>query len=171
MARFRRNLSPIISIKHFIARTALNIASGILVSQNLVNAVAQNAVVNVEDVVEGSLVKAIWIESWYQNTDVTNSTTTFIMTVEKVPSGQLPMTFAQSLALQAYPNKKNILYTTQGIIGARRDGNGQLPIFRQWIKIPKGKQRIGLGDKIVLNHSSLGASAQICGMSIYKEYK
>jgi len=81
------------------------------------------------------------------------------------------MTHAQSQILHDYPNKKNLFKTSQGLLG---DANSNaVPIFREWIAIPKGKQRIGLGDTLVFNLAALGEMDQdveVCGLVIYKEY-
>ncbi len=79
------------------------------------------------------------------------------------------MTLAQSQNLGAYPNKKNILYTTQGILADANDGGPTIPLIRGWIKIPKGKQRMGLDDRIVVNITAVGA-LRLCGISTFKEY-
>ncbi len=93
----------------------------------------------------------------------------FTLTVEKKRTTETDMTNAQSANLQSYPNKKNILYTTQGIVNSTHTGPA-IPIIRQWIKIPKGKQRFGLGDQFMVNLNSGGGSLQTCGIFIYKEY-
>ncbi len=73
-------------------------------------------------------------------------------------------------ALGTFDNKKNILYTTQGL--APNDGVGQpVAVIRQWFKIPKSKQRFGLGDKIRLAIASRGDGViTYCGFATYKEY-
>ncbi len=78
------------------------------------------------------------------------------------------MTYAQSLNLGAYPNKKNILYTTQGVIGGR--DTQAIPVMRQWLLIPKGKQRMGLADKVEVTIASTGTAMQRCGIFTFKEY-
>ena len=93
-----------------------------------------------------------------------------VSTVEKLTSGASEMTSVQASLLNEYPNKKNIFQTSQGLIG---DANtNPIPVFREWIKIPKGKQRMGLGDKLVLNIAARGEAAndiEVCGFYIYKE--
>jgi len=45
------------------------------------------------------------------------------------------------------------------------------PILRQWVKIPKTKQRFGLKDKLVLQVFAQGAlDLTACGFELYKEY-
>ena len=104
--------------------------------------------------------------SWISSTDTAIGS--FTITIEKNAAGAANMTAAQSVALHAYPNKKNILYTTQGL-SAGSVSNPQ-PVVRQWIKIPKGKQRFGLGDRLTINILATATNLQFCGQFIYKSY-
>ncbi len=117
----------------------------------------------------GATVKAVWLELWYL---MSGSQPGFqVSTFEKIVAGQDSPTSAQMSDLQGYPNKKNILQTYQGLVG---DANSNpIPVFRGWIKIPKGKQRMGLGDSISVNVAARGEAGndlEICGMAIFKEY-
>ncbi len=77
------------------------------------------------------------------------------------------MTFTNSATLDSYTNKKNLLYITQGV---SPDANGNpVPVLRQWFKIPKGKQRFGLADALILNLSANVEDMTHCGVFIYKE--
>jgi len=78
------------------------------------------------------------------------------------------MNYANSIALDSYVNKKNILYTTMGLVGPNDEQ--PLPIIRQWFKIPKGKQRMGSNDTIKLNISAITNGLNYCGFSTNKEY-
>ncbi len=163
--------APIHSVKHFVPTAITNVTSGAIVNLLVVDAVVASAVNLATEVNEGSVIKAVWLELWGFGVGASNTGQTFIVTVEKTVAGQTSMTHAQALALMTYPNKKNVLYTTQGVTGARIDGNNSIPVLRQWIAIPKGKQRFGLGDQFVVNVASVVETFQICGMFIYKEYQ
>ncbi len=81
------------------------------------------------------------------------------------------MNAADATALHDYDNKKNILFTAQGLL-TPNDG-GQVPVLRGWYKIPKGKQRFGLKDKLsvaVRNNNATAIDINFCGLAIYKEY-
>ncbi len=126
---------------------------------------------NTRDVEEGALVKAIFCEMWLSNNGAAGVTGQFTLIVEKKPAGATAITVAQMANLSAYPNKKNILYTTQGIIGTSASGP-TVPVIRNFILIPKGKQRMGLGDQMILTISNIsGETLQRCGFFTYKEYK
>ncbi len=132
----------------------------------LVEAVAVQNVTASRHVVQGASVKAIYIEMWILAGGQQPGSIT--MTVEKLPAGATAPNFTDMATLNSYKNKKNIFYTTQGVTG---DANSNpIPFLRQWIKIPKGKQRMGLGDLIIATLSANVEDATHCGLIIYKSY-
>ncbi len=144
------------------------VASASVTNHTLISAVAVQDVNSAVEVTEGHLVKAIWIERWIVG-DAASESPSFVSIVAKVPAEATLPTFTNMTTLDAYPNKKNILYTTQGLIAQANDN--PTPIIRQWIKIPKGKQRFGLGDKLVVSIAAIGSPGLIgCGIGIYKSY-
>jgi len=163
-------VAPINSVKHFVPRPAIEISAGARFNMDAVKAVVAPGSAIVQNVIEGAIVKAIHIELWMIHKGLTALTTQFILTVEKVPVNAILSTFSNMLNLQAYNNKKNILYTTQGVIGSSVDGP-TIPIIRNWILIPKGKQRMGLGDQIIITVATVTQDLEVCGMFIYKEYR
>ncbi len=158
---------PINSEKHYRAISLATITENTVQSFALVTAVANPSVSS--EVRVGAIVKAVHVELWYLG-DAAQAVFQ-VSTFEKLVSGQDSATSVQMSALHDYPNKKNIFETTQGLVG---DNNSNpIPAFRHWIKIPKGKQRMGLGDSIVLNVAARGETnndLEVCGMAIYKEY-
>ncbi len=168
MARHRM-LAPITSIKHYVALTNTIIATGALLTTTIAEGVQAPATANAFSVLNGSIIKAIFIERWILGNDVTGNSGQFTLVVEKKPSDSPDITVTNMLNLGVYNNKKNILYTTQGIIGSSIDGSPGIPLIRGWIKIPKGKQRMGLGDKIDVTVNAVGP-LRVCGIVTYKEY-
>ena len=167
MPRHRRMVAPINSIKHYVNIENNQIASGAVLATNVVDAVATTS--SAEDVVEGSIVKAIFFERWIKSQAAAGEDTKFQYLIEKVPSNQSSVTFAQMNTLDSYPNKKNVLFYSQGVIGDLTTQS--IPVVRNWFLIPKGKQRMGFGDKITSTLSATSAVLQNCGFSTYKEYK
>ncbi len=169
----RRMVAPINSIKHYVHTSQGIIAAGTVGNIVLVDTVSVSAAGAAStDVEEGAIVKAVFIEWWILNDAVGDATTQFTISIEKLPTGNPLMTFTQSQNLGAYTNKKNVLYVTQGLINSPTSA-GAVPIFRAWVLIPKGKQRFGLGDRIVTNISNIAGSTGLtrCGISTFKEYK
>ncbi len=165
-------LAPINSIKHYVHQTNANIVSGAIRNEVLADAVTVAAAgANAFDVTEGSLVKAVHLDYWLLNEGSTGTNTQCNAILEKVPSNQAAVTAGQIVNLGAYPNKKNVLHSFQGNISAAIDGVSSLPYMQGWFKIPKGKQRMGLGDRIVMSILSSGTTIAICGLCTYKEYQ
>ncbi len=162
-------VAPINSIKHYVALTNASIASGAISNTTQINAVVAPATSNAFDVIQGAVIKAIYVELWLGSNEAGASESQFVVTVEKKRDSEPNMTNAQALNLGSYPNKKNILYTTQGIVGSLAV-TGAVPIIRQYILIPKGKQRFGLEDELMVNIAAVG-SLQRCGITTYKEYR
>ncbi len=167
MARHKM-LAPIVSRKHYAYRTNTAVASGAAVTTTLVDAVVAPAQTAATNVVEGAVVKAVYCEFWVKSNASAGTDTQFDLYIYKTPAGATAMTFAETVNAGAFLNKKNILYSTQGVIG---DLTTQaIPLIREWIKIPKGKQRFGLGDKFHVTFSTTGDAAQFCGFVTFKEY-
>ncbi len=161
-------MRPIIhSTKHYVQTSLSTVTTGTVLSINLVVGVPVSDKDNVIEVEEGASVKAIFVELWVIGS---SSNQFFTITLAKYPSNASVPTVADMAALGDWDNKKNILYTTQGL--ASNDGiAAPIPLIRQWFKIPKGKQRFGLNDRIRLMVASRGdASLIVCGMATYKEY-
>ncbi len=166
----RRMLAPINSIKHYVPQSLSTIASGTVTGRSVLNTVAPPATASSDEVRIGAVVKAVYIEVWLIGGEVSGTNTSFLVAIEKRPSGAPAMTFANTQNLNAYGNKRNILYTTQGVVGSDQGGQGAVPVVRGWFKIPKGKQRMGQTDRIVCNISALANALIFCGQFIYKEY-
>ncbi len=169
MLHRRRLFPPINTIKHYVAKTNTAVASGGLVSEFIADAVVAPATASSFSVREGSIIKAVHVEVWIIGDEVTDTTSQFVFVVEKAPGNTAAITVTNLLNLGAYANKKNILYTSQGVLGAGIDGNGAIPVFRGWIMIPKGKQRMGLDDSIRWHLTGVG-SLRVCGLVTYKEW-
>ncbi len=164
-------VAPIHSVKHYVHRTNTVISSGNLAALVLVDAVAVSAAgANAFDVVEGSLVKAIHLDHWIINNAATGINTQFQAILEKVPTGAPGVTAGEIVNLGSYDNKKNVLHSFQGNLSAGIDGANATPYMQGWFKIPKGKQRMGLGDRIILSMLTTGQSCESCGLVVYKEY-
>ncbi len=119
-----------------------------------------------KDVVTGSIIKAVFVEMWVRAGDTAGGST--LISLIKIPGdGALP-TFAEMVALNDYTNKKNILYHTQGITNDQ-DADA-IPFMRGWFKIPKGKQRFGLADRLILSISAQALDNIVCGFATYKAY-
>ncbi len=160
--------APINSIKHLVQHTEFTVSSATVTTQTDVKGRQFESSVNsADDVVQGSVIKAIFIELWLVTASA--ATGSFVVMFEKAPAGATSPTFTNMTTLDAYPNKKNVLYITQGLLGDST--SNPTPVYRDWLKIPKGKQRFGLNDDFKINIAALGAAdIKGCGITIYKVY-
>jgi len=161
--------SPINSRKHIVQDTQTVVTSATVNTQVLVRGKQLQFVDSAFEVVEGAVVKAVYLERWIGSNTGIEPAGSVVMILEKAPAGVANPTFTEMTTLDAYANKKNILYTTQGIV-ASNTGN-PIPFARQWFKIPKGKQRMGLEDEIRVTIAAIGTEdLSFCGMAVYKSY-
>ncbi len=155
------------SEKHYVQQSITPIASGAInVTTCIITAKAQS-VGGANEVRIGSSVKAIYIERWIRGSDA-GVGSSYILAVEKSPAGSADLAAGSIAALDGYANKKNVFFTSQGLIND--DTNDATPVLRQWIKIPKGKQRFGQGDTLKIALFAQGGSLDFCGLQIFKEY-
>ncbi len=153
------------SIKHYVQPGLRTVTSGGVESHVIAD--AQAAATNNDDVLEGSSIKAIYVEHWIRASGA--SPGAFIVCVSKVPGTGIPFTVAQMAALFDAENKKNIIFTSQALVNDN-DADA-IAIHRGWLKIPKTKQRMGLGDRWILSTSAIGVDMTVCGFDTYKEYR
>ncbi len=159
-------MKPIIhSTKHYVQQTRSQVATVAIANLDIALSVESTTANLVDEVVEGAVVKAVFIEMWILDTSADGS---FVISLEKRPGGVAAMNFTNSNTLGTYNNKRNLLYVTQGLSPNNGVGN-PVPIIRQWFKIPKGKQRFGLGEKLMLNITNNGLNdLEFCGFMTYK---
>ncbi len=157
-------MRPVINTeKHYLQVSLGTVASGAITAITLAQAVA--APTTLAQVREGAVISAIYIEMWITGDDAVQGTS--IVTLEKLPGSATAMTTTESAALGAYDNKKNVFFTQMGLTPP----NTQYPMasVKGWFKIPKGKQRFGLEDSLVLNIHGQSDGVTFCGFATYKE--
>ncbi len=153
------------SEKTYLHTPAAVITSGAGHEIDVVTAIAKGvAPASADEVHEGDSVKAVYLEFWYSGVTADK---TLACAFVKLPGGAASPTFAEMANMSAYVNKKNVLEFHQGLAPT---GGNVVPMFRHWVKIPKGKQRMGLGDKLILKSVAVGTNVNICGVSTYKAY-
>lgn len=169
MARRRgMGLSPIDSVKHIVQQEATTTTSTNVRNIVVADVVARGTTrTNAFDIWEGAKLFQCYIELWLNGLGSTNPAK-FQLVIMKLTAGQTPPTFTEMSNLTSYEGKKNILFTSQGIVGAA--GNQSIPILRDWYKIPKGKQRFSIGDSVNVILAVTNESVQSCGLVIFKEY-
>ncbi len=163
-------MRPIIhSKKHIVQVSQATVAQAAVVNTALVVATEAGSSTPT-NVIEGAIVKNCYVEFWVSQ-DSASVVGSYTIALFKDPGNNAGMTTGEMAALHDYTNKKNILFTAQGLL-TPNDG-GQVPVLRSWYKIPKGKQRFGLGDRLTLsirNNNSTAIDINFCGLAIFKEY-
>ncbi len=161
---------PINSVKHYVQTTQTSVSALNSSSVNLISAVARADLQagNAQEVAQGSIIKAIFIEYWVLGDEMSNAHSTFQFAITKLSGADAGPTFAEMNALHGYVNKKNVFMYSQGLVAG--DKANPTPVVRQWIKIPKGKQRFGLLDRLAITFTGLTGDVQFCGFATYKEY-
>ncbi len=158
----------ITSQKHIVQRSLLLVQEQTKDIVLIANAVEAQSTTPVE-VAVGAVIKAVWIELWFMGESAQPCTATWIL--EKTQNAVTGATQAQMQDLHDYNNKRNIFKMGQGLIG---DSNSNpIPVIREWVKIPKGKQRFALGDALRFNISVIGETdngLELCGFALFKEY-
>ncbi len=157
--------APVTSVKHYVQESLATVLSGAGKNIPIAFAVPVADTNLATEVREGSVIKAVYIEMWIRAGD-TAPGSTLVSFVKQTDSQS--MTFADSVNLNGYTNKKNIFYHTQGLTNDQ-DADA-ISFVRGWFKVPKGKQRMGAGDKLSLMISAQAIDNIICGFMTYKEY-
>ncbi len=161
--------APIHSKKHIVQISQSTVSQAAAASTSLVQAIEGQSSTPTQ-IEEGAIVKACYVEFWVSQ-DSASVVGSYTVVLFKDPGGNAGLNAAQMAALHDYDNKKNILFTAQGLL-TPNDG-GQVPVIRGWYKIPKGKQRFGLLDElkvVIRNNNATAIDQNFCGLAIYKEY-
>ncbi len=152
------------SKKHYVQKSLSTVLAG--QANDTIIAFAKELADAKDEVLVGNSIKAVFVEMWVRAGDTSPGSS--LLTLYKMPGDGSVMTFADQIDLHAYNNKKNILYHTQGLTNDQ-DADA-IPFIRQWFKIPKSKQRMGLGDALRLSISAQALDNIVCGFMTYKEY-
>ncbi len=154
------------STKHYVQYSILTVTGGAVVDKTVAVAVGVSDKNIVDEVEEGNSIKAIYVELWGRAGSTTPASGQLIFYKKE---GDMSAPSATDMAaLGSWDNKKNILYTTMGLFNDQ-DADA-IPLYKGWIKIPKGKQRMGLKDAFRWAAFSPTIDLQLCGFATYKEY-
>ena len=170
MARFHRMVAPIVTRKHIIPQGIQAVAAGAIFNMPIATAVDAPVNTSNTQVAIGSVIKAVYLEMWVRGDDETAPPANAQVSFEKLSGSSTSMVFSDGPLLNIYDNKSSIFYVTQGLVSAGTANSG-IPFLRGWFKVPKGFQRMAIGDRLVLNIIALNHDLEICGISVFKEYQ
>ncbi len=161
---------PIQTRKHYVQVGVTATAVGGIAVLKI--ATAKDTPVNTafDEVAIGSVIKAVYIEMWTRGDDETGPPANVSINFEKLNGSSTSQIFAEGASLNVYDNKSNVFYVTQGLTSAGTANSG-IPFLRGWFKVPKGFQRMAIGDRLVLNILALNHDLESCGIFVYKEYR
>ncbi len=165
--RHRGKQAVINTIKHMVTETNTAVASGARKTVIVANCVVAPANADTTQVKEGSVIQALHLELWIRGEGADGVDTQQNVYVEKVPAAATAMTYTQALNPMSYPNKRNIIFSSQGVLGDKT--TNPIAILNGWYLVPKGKQRMALGDKWIITIAATGQPVGVCGLWIYKE--
>jgi len=152
--------------KHYIQWTVTPVSVGTTVTEDIITSVSVVDKNIAPEIREGAIVSAVYVELWVIGQS-DSASGNVLVSLYKTSGGDTSMTQAEHIALNSYDNKKNVFYHTQGITN---DGVANAtPFVRDWFKIPKGKQRMGLNDRFKMAVSTEAEAVNFCGFSTYKE--
>ncbi len=159
-------MRPVIhSEKHIIQNTLSTVAAGALEVHTIAKAVDTVGSANT-DVRVGSTIKAIQIEDWVRTGDTASGS--FVYIIAKLPGGVSNPSTTNMANLNDWSNKNNVFYVTQGL--SNDQDADAINISNAFMKIPKGKQRMALGDEWITCLFAQALDQNHCGKFIYKEY-
>ncbi len=155
------------SKKHYVQNSIETIMASAVETKSIIVSVEAKDVDLANEVTEGSTVKAVYFEQWMRSGEAAGAS--YVAVIYKLPGAAVVFTAAQLADLHGSENKKNILWTSQGLLN-QVTADAMTPI-KGWIKIPKSKQRFGLGDQLVFQVFAQGAiDIHLCGFALFKEY-
>ncbi len=158
---------PIVhSTKHYVQHSLATATGGAVLNGQIAVAVDVGAKNIPAECEEGNSIKAIYVENWIRAGSTTPSSGQFIIYKK---GGDTTNPSATDMAnLHDWDNKKNIFYTTMGLFN---DQNAAaIPVAKEWFKVPKGKQRMGLGDSLNWAFFCPTIDCHSCGFETFKEY-
>lgn len=155
------------STKHYVQNSIATIVGGAKLDIILAQSVAVANKNLVQEVEEGSSIKAVYVEMWVRGGEAAAGSG--ICALYKDPGGGIVFSTTELAAMGDAENKKNVLFFQQGLFNDQ-DADA-ISVVRGWFKIPKSKQRMGLGDRLIFTCFAQGAiDLHICGFATYKEY-
>ncbi len=151
--------------KHIVQRSLFTIASGAVDNFFIANAKQAPVAATPQDIREGAKISAVYVEMWATSDDTAQGST--VVTLQKLMGGQTPPAAGNMAALDSWTNKKNILHTQMGLVGPNTQY--PMPLLKGWFKIPKGKQRFSIDDRLTLTIFGQSNGMQCCGFFLFKE--
>ncbi len=177
---FRRRgmgLRPIQSTKHIVELSGILPATTNTVALTLVRGEDNPVLANTNEVQPGHKVSSIFLSIFYiaEGGEVANEVPLVDWYIIHNPGNVFTTVFDAGNnptpgSTGVHLNKRHIFHTEKGLAGGGDASTAGVPmIFKGVIKIPRGRQRVGQNDRIMINHRANFAT-KFCIQAIYKDY-
>ncbi len=153
------------SLKHYVPIPLSTATSGARVLTPLAVAIEVPGT-DAQNVRIGAVVKAIYIELWVRAGST--SPGNYIIVFGKGSAGSGGPTFGEMANMHDFNEKSDVLFISQALTNDQ-DADA-IPVMRGWYKIPKGKQRMAIGQQWYVGVSAPAIDVIFCGQVVYKEY-
>ncbi len=169
MARYRRSLNVVHRLKHIVDNNS-TVSAGVTLPTVLILGRDAPVIAATREVETGSKVHGIFLNVQIQGNQISSGGIPNIyMAVYKSKGGNIPT--IDPTATGSNPDKSNIIHQEMGMFQSDSvDGNPKT-LFKGVIVIPKGLQRFGLDDELVMTLRSTAINYKNCSQCIYKEFR
>ncbi len=168
MARFRRSLRPVFSLKHIIDSSA-TVAANVNLAVDITDAVQSPVLTTPQQCAIGARVGSIYLSVEAAVTTASaGAIPNFYMIVFKDPGNNL--TLPDPAAVGTSDVKRFVIHQEMVML-TNIDGGAARTVFRGVIKIPRGYARQGNDDKLIVRLKCPSLPTAVCVQAIYKEYR
>ncbi len=174
MARFRRNLHPVISTKN-VSETSSIVGAGVnTVLLTLVNTVDAPTLAATNSVARGATVNGVFLSIFIysEGGEVANEVPLADWYIIKNPGGNFTTFSATGLptpgATGSFDNKRFIFHTEKGLTGGGDASLTGVPmVFKGVIALPRGFRKMNANDSVQICIRT-NFAAKVCVQAIYK---
>ncbi len=167
VARFRRNLRPINSIKHVVDGSA-TLTAGTPLNLVLTDAVDAPTLAATAECIVGSRVSSIFLNVEVAANEAEAGIPNVYFIVFKNPSNAFAVPAAN--AVGSSDLKKFVIHQEMVMLNSELKGNPR-KMFEGVIRIPRGYQRQGQDDRLNLTILAPLTNIHLCFQAIFKEYR
>jgi len=164
--RFKSSIHPVNRIKHVVDIQGA-VAVGAQVQNALITASDTPDLANVDEVMTGSTVNAIYLKVECNST-TSAALANFYMMVYKNPGGNIPG-FAPN-AVGSNDNKRFVIHQEM-VMFQQVDNSNPRTLFNGVIVIPRGYRRFAPNDTLELRFIAPGTLVFFCVQCHYKEFR
>ncbi len=170
MARFRSSIRPIQRIKHVVDISQAT-AAGVNLVLPLIIAIDAPVIANVQEVVTGSTVNAIYLRVEVASNEAISlgAVPNFYVNVQKNPGNNLSNPVANAVGVS--DNKRFVIHQEMTMIENKGQGSNSRTAFNGVIVIPKGYRRFGPNDRLDIALLSPALDVVTCLQCHFKEFR